>query len=218
HVNQNFVRSKEPEPPVVETTHIGHGDEARIAEVSSQLRIVISRHEDDRPKSDGRVAVMLHQALPLTRKEAAEMRFWQYMTIVQCPFYVAWRYFDEREQKVNRERYLGPLDGNALSRLWWWAELTADRANQNYDRTLKGAESGEFVKGTVENLLGGNRLIVNALIDLLFGNGRRPPEALVNKMFMKMNALLVTVAADALTKEEIEQLVRQVYDTESAHH
>jgi hypothetical protein len=49
------------------------------------------------------------------------------------------------------------------------------------------------VKGTVENLLGGNRHVLNALIDLLFMDGKRPPEALVNKMFMKVNALLVTL-------------------------
>lgn len=143
------------------------------------------------------------------------MRFWHYVTIVQCPFYVAWRYFDERDGKVNRERYLGVLDGNAFSRLWWWAELTVTGGRNNYDRTVRGAESGEFIKGAVENLLGGNPDVLHALIDVLFAEKSRPSDALVNGMSTKMNALLVTVAVDALTKEDITRLVMEVYKNES---
>lgn len=214
YVNQDFLRNRDPQPAHVDQKWTSEGLEVPISQISLQLKRMISHHKDDRIKLDGQVAEFLHRLLPLTRREAAEIRFWHYLAIVECPFYVAWRYFDERESKTNRERYLGPLDRNAFSRLWWWAELTADRNIEDYRKTLRGAESAEFVKGTVENLLGGNKDVLDSLIDLLFVENANPTEFLINRMFMKVNALLVTVAVDALSKEDVHRLIRRVYEHE----
>ncbi len=211
-VNQTFLKSANPVPLAVERKSLGQGEEPPIAALAAQLRKLMAQHDSEKSRIDGAVAELLHRRLPLTRGEAAEMRFWHYLAVVGCPFYVAWRYFDERSGTVNRERYIGPLDRNALSRLWWFAELTMDRSKEDYSRTRIGSQSGEFVKGTVEYLLGGNRQVVSLLIDLLFREGSPPPpDILVNRLLKKINAALVTVAVDALLPEEIARLIAELY-------
>lgn len=214
-VTDSFIRRNPPAPNGEEQmSYVGDGTEPALRQIGVELGRMMTEQPHDRAKMDGKTAVLMHRLLALTRREAAEMRFWHYLAAVQFSEYVAWRYFDEAQDKVSRQRYLGSLSDNALSRLWWWAELTADRrAPDPYKNTIRGAESPEFVKGIVENLLGGNRLLVNALVDALFSDGEKPPENQVKDMMVRTNALLVTVAVDALDEPEIRSLIARVHAT-----
>lgn len=206
--------SKNPPPSLslLELRYRGEGSEPDAGSLQSELRKIMTAWSGDPPGSDGLAAEAIHRCLRLTRRESAEMRFWHYLSMVKLPDYVAWRYFDPQTGKTNKHRFVGYLDDNALSRLWWFAELTLDPSNEDrYARTKLSSQSLEFVKGIVENLLGGNRSLVDAMSGMLFDGVARPPEALVKQMFVRTNAMLVSVAVDTLAPDEIRDIVRQIH-------
>ena len=168
----------------------------------------------DSSDSDGEAARVIHENLPLSRREASDMRFWHYLAAVMYPHYVSWRYFDARTGEPNKNRFAGLLDDNAFSRLWWFADLTLDPASSDiYWRTRRTAVSLEFVRGIVQNLFGGNRALVSSLAGVLFNGNGKPPDSLVQKLFTSANVLLVSVDVDALNETEIARIVQQLYST-----
>src|SRR5947209_9999402 len=79
----------------------------------------------DSSKSDQWLAPRVHATLRLTRREAADKRIWAYLTLVEFPQYVRWRWEKENSEKpITLDRYLGEDSKNSLARLWWTAELT----------------------------------------------------------------------------------------------
>lgn len=212
YITRDFLSKNPPDPAQPERTEIvGDGAEPNYGRLEAELKQIMEP-ASDAAASDGATARVLHQNLRLNRREASDMRFWHYLSLVKFPHYVSWRYFDARTGKTNRNRYVGLLDDNALSRLWWFADLTLDPESPDpYWRTQRTAVSLEFVKGIVENLFGGNRWLVSDLADVLFNGGSRPPDALVRQLFTNANVLLVSVAIDALTRQEVHQFVQQLY-------
>lgn len=208
-----FLSKNQPAPPSLsEPAFRGQGPEPDMAALQTGILSIMSAWAGDPPGSDGLAAATIHRCLRLTRREAAEMRFWHYLSLIKFPGYVAWRYFDPQAGKTNKHRFVGYLDDNALSRLWWFAELTMDPGNDDpYERTKRTAQSLEFVKGIVENLLGGNRPLVETLSEVLFDGASRPPDALVKEMFVRTNAMLVSVAVDALSDHEVGSIIRQIH-------
>lgn len=203
--------SKNP-PPLVQPENVlysGSGEDIGYGRLDMDLAAIMETFSADPPESDGHVAVALHQSLPLTRREAADMRFWHYLGLVRHPGYIAWRYFDSEQGKTNKHRFIGRFDEHALSRLWWFAELSRQEET-GYRCTVETAQSSEFVSGVLENLFGGNRALVAALASALFPTGVKPTEAAVRRLFTQTNARLVSVAIDALAPPEIAQLVESI--------
>jgi hypothetical protein len=82
--------------------------------------------EVQRVGSDGQMAALLHKALDgLTPREASDPDLWAYLTCVGCPKYVRWRWNTPKADAF-WTRLAGNTRRNALSRLWWWAEITHD--------------------------------------------------------------------------------------------
>lgn len=214
YITKDFLSKNPPDPVRPERTEtLGEGPEPDYERLRTELQQVMD-NASDAAASDGATARVLHQNLKLTRREGSDMRFWHYLSLVKFPHYVSWRYFDPRTGKTNKNRYAGLLDDNALSRLWWFADLTLDPESPDpYWRMQRTAVSLEFVKGVVENLFGGNRWLVSGLADALFNGSGRPPDSLVQQVFTNTNVLLVSVAIDALTRQEVHQLVRQLCST-----
>lgn len=210
-----FLSKNPPPPPSLnELRFWGEGPEPDTSALRTEIRTIMEAWANDPPGSDGLAAASIHRCLRLTRREAAEMRFWHYLSLVKLPDYISWRYFDPQSGKTNKHRFVGYLDDNALSRLWWFAELTINQANDDpYERTKRTSQSLEFVKGIVENLLGGNRPLVDAMSDLLFDGASRPTDALVKRMFVRTNAMLVSVAIDALSDDEVRNIIRQIHSS-----
>ena len=214
YVTKEFLSKNPPQPVIPEHIEfLGEGSEPDYGKLKTELERILGAFPDA-IASDGAAARVIHESLRLTRREASEMRFWHYLSLVRVPHYVSWRYYDHRTTKTNRNRYIGLLDDNALSRLWWFADLTHDSESPDpYWRMQRTSVSLEFVKGVVENLFGGNRWLVSGLADVLFNGTGRPPETLVKKVFTNANVLMVSVAIDALTRQEVYQIVQQLYSS-----
>jgi len=80
--------------------------------------------------TDAWLAPRLHAALRITRREAADPRLWNFMSMLVAPDYVIWRWLPEakgdKTPVVNQRRFCGPFHVQAFARLWWAAELFRD--------------------------------------------------------------------------------------------
>ncbi len=104
-----------------------------MEKVDKILQEAIDKLEDgefDRPSvMDSFVASRLHEATDLTRREAADPEFWNYMSLIFKPEFVR-----KRWPSCARNRFImrTSTDRHALSRLWWIAELTERDGDYSY--------------------------------------------------------------------------------------
>ncbi len=92
--------------------------------------------EEDKAPTDAWLAPRVHACLRLTRREASNKEIWAYLAYRYVP-YVRWRWADEKKKTLNLNRLLGRSlqKDNALSRLWWGAELI--RNGNDYGFVIK---------------------------------------------------------------------------------
>tara|TARA_B100001964_G_scaffold185612_1_gene205912 strand:- start:162 stop:866 length:705 start_codon:yes stop_codon:yes gene_type:complete len=215
-VDDEFLSQNPPNIPDINDLEIGYsgeGEKPDFVAVKDKLYALREGYENKKPEIDGESAKIIHELLPLKRNEACDSRFWHYLTVYEYPEYVAWRWFDSKKEKINKERYLGRWDGNALGRLWWWAEFTRDPTNNNdnYHRTLMGAKSQEFMLHSVDNLLGGNKYLLNSLCDIVFQREKKLTNSSIRKLFVRVNAALVTISVDSLSEKDIAALIERIH-------
>src|SRR5438132_766304 len=77
----------------------------------------------ERPKTetDAWLAPRFHFLLRISRRTAGDRGMWAWLATTICRTYVMWRFGSEGQMKA--WRYYGDLLRNALSRLWWGAEM-----------------------------------------------------------------------------------------------
>jgi len=83
------------------------------------------RHD---PVIEQRAAAVVHRALPLSRRAAAQPGLWRFLAVIHRPDFVRHRWAFEA-WSTTRSRYWTPgvrHDSNVFARLWWIAELTRD--------------------------------------------------------------------------------------------
>jgi hypothetical protein len=101
------------------------GREVRLEAFHAAVDEACSRHERFDAALDSWLAARLHRALPLTRREAAEIGVWRWLAAVARPDFVRHRW-ENVAWAQTRSRFVRPgtrPDSNALARLWWIAEL-----------------------------------------------------------------------------------------------
>jgi hypothetical protein len=97
--------------------------------VGELLTSAQERFSDSPPASDRWLSPRVHAALRLTRAEAADRGLWSWLAVVKFPDYVRWRYpgrasgDDGEASGTPLKRFVGQDRDNAVSRLWWSAEL-----------------------------------------------------------------------------------------------
>jgi hypothetical protein len=166
------------------------------------LRAVVDeamRRLDPR-QSDAYLGPRVHAALRLTRRESADKRLWGYLTVVEFPDYVRWRWRnpDHAELPVPIDRFLGEDSKNALSRLWWAAELT--RNGSDYSPTVAALSESRFSASWLMLNLMHHRAAALAVVDFLSsfgGDGATDMQGLV--MAKAVNVALRTLSLDSLS-------------------
>lgn len=180
--------------------------------LTKELRSLNNEYEGNRTAVDGIVASLLHKHIRIDRRTAAIPELWHYLSIVKYPGFVSWRHYSEKKEGTSKSRYLGGWERNAFGRLWWWAEFTYDPDLPDpYSRTKKGAESQEFMLHTIDNLCGGNRTLIAELIDFGFNRDKRLPDNIIRNMFVRINAMLVSLAIDTLDRDDTSNIVSSIY-------
>ena len=210
-VDTAFLSAQNPSPPSSAEVTNDNSDVVRVIDRIAAELIELTRQKlDDKPATDAKMAKLLHRELRLTLHQAAQHKFWHYVAVVKCPQYVAWRWFNAKLNSVPKRQYIGPWYRNAFGRLWWWAEYTHDTeaGKDQYARTVRAAQSQEFMRNTIENSLCGNRALVKSLCDAAFpASGSQMTDEQHRELVKRVNAMLVTTALDALQPDETDGLV-----------
>jgi len=102
-----------------------------MGRVDNVLEKAINTEYSRKSEMDYSVAKELHKAMDLTRREAADPEFWNYMSLIFKPEFVRYRW-----PSCARNRFImrTGTDRHALSRLWWIAELTDVEGDYRYTK------------------------------------------------------------------------------------
>ena len=153
---------------------------------------------------DAELAPLLHRALNLTRREAADVGVWRFLTVVARPDFVRHRW-ENRSWSTMRTRFLRPgtrPDSNALCRLWWMAEHT--RAESDYSLTARVLRSQSLANAIFVRSLSFYRPAVVALVDTL--EDRRADE--LERTMVRLTRWLGVTPLEGLSSEDISRRVR----------
>lgn len=112
------------------------------------VEAVMAKNEfvNERSKSDGWLAPRIHNALRLTRREAARKEFWIGL-IFQNLDYVWWRFEVNRDNMLGLRRIDGSEYRQIFSQLWWAVEgLRNGSSLLNIDRASSISSLGAFLQ------------------------------------------------------------------------
>lgn len=158
------------------------------------------KHKEQREQSDAWLAPRLHAALRLTRRQAADRRLWNYLTIAARPAYVRWRFRLERtdEEGISVDRFLGIERQNAFARLWWTAELA--RNGKDYTPVVEALEAQRYIDNwlVLDAIHHRPAAIAAARFLRRFNNGKWATSEQSRRLAKAFNLYLITRSLDAL--------------------
>ncbi len=160
------------------------------------------------PEDDARVAVLLHRTLPIRRAIATDDRFWAWLAVCEYAPLLR-RRWRGTERSPNRQRFVGKLTDNGLSRLWWAAELTAG-ADGIDEASLAALLSSQY---RTDRLLSMATLrhapVLKGLLDAIGDDTRWQ---VLNAVCQRVGVLSTTYAVPAMTRPEARAFVSRVYE------
>jgi hypothetical protein len=190
-------------------------DLAEIRRVSQEL----VRDVSDRPSWDRELVKPVHQALQgLSRRDAADLRFWHWFSVNALPEFVWERWHGSvpsaeeiplvlGQSRSLTGRFLGgnSLEGtsrNTFARLWWCAETLSD-GGTDYSLAQQALRSQDLFQAIFERQFGLYPPAARACVKVL-GNGKQSEWRSKTR---KLNNVLTTIVAEALDEEDIKQLL-----------
>jgi hypothetical protein len=161
-------------------------------------------------KIDREVAATVHQTIDITRRQAAIEGIWHYLTVLEFPDFVRYRW-----DSGLREKFLeGGEDiySNALHRLWWIAEMTED--DGDYSRTEEIFEMQELANDIADRWFARYEPVTFACVDVLKKDeiddlGPANSE-IVSKTTTRLREELTVVCAEGLEHGEAVKLVKEL--------
>ena len=118
------------------------------------------------------IAPRLHNALRLTRQEAAQADIWNYLALYFSD-YIRHRWMNPEKDKNIAEylfRYV-KKDRHQLAKLWWMAEITRNGSNYHEDGGIVDADFIPQVLGAEDSRFQLTNLAVLSMQDDVLGNG-----------------------------------------------
>lgn len=206
-LNEGFMRGEESLPEGIAEKFVEEVErDVSLTEPEGTVENLIERTEARGDKIDRMAAPEIHQALDLTRREAADMGIWRYLSIVCFPEFVRhrWGYSSRSEM---RRRFVGSnqWNSNTFSRLWWAAELTYDES-RGYELTRKAFTSQHVARSAFERLFGHHHDTAAAFIEVFHDD----QQEVVEEAVKRFNRRLTTVRIEAIDRDRIEQLLREI--------
>ncbi|MGW1836425.1 DUF6339 family protein [Streptomyces sp. NPDC002067] len=176
----------------------------RLHRIRDLIDDTLNEFRDSRPTAaDAWLAPRLHETLRLTRREAADKRFWTYLALGVAPDYVVWRHLSEPKAdgshgRVARDRFIGAHYKQAFSRLWWAAELFRD--GSDYRPAVVACASQDMLNSALRLDIVDHRPTAQALVKLM-ENGTVRTGREVNALTAAVNAAAATLMYDVIAPE-----------------
>lgn len=149
----------------------------------------------DKFETDAWLAPRLHYALRLPRRLAADRGLWTWLATEYAHPYVLNRWGGAENLQW---RYMGPLTRNAVSRLWWAAELT--RNGPDYSVTPHSVRRAGTAQYALELKYTWYRPAVIAFVRVAEGLGANEPLSFeaTKRLSVRVNALTVLKPVEAV--------------------
>jgi hypothetical protein len=154
---------------------------------------------------DGFMASRLHQALPLTPRQAGAIGVWHYLSVVEAPQLVRHRWQAKQNGLISRERFLGNFVRNTFSRLWWGAELTVKDGNDYSLTDVLFSKSQDLYEAVFGRAFSRYPPATHAFLRIL-GSESEDVFRLLAKNF---NHILTTLVLEDLDEGQIEDLLNE---------
>lgn len=161
--------------------------------------------------ADAWLAPRLHATLRLSRREAADRRFWNYLALGVAPDYVVWRHLAEPKEgkepkedeakkvpKVAAARFRGPSYTQAFARLWWAAELFRD--GPDYGPVETACSQQDMLNGALRLGVIEHRPTAQALLRTI-RRGTVTTGREINALTAAVNASAATLMYDVLAPD-----------------
>jgi hypothetical protein len=148
-------------------------------------------------------APLIHRALPLTRREAANPGVWRFLAVAHRPDFVRHRW-EARSWATMRTRFWSPgtrPDSNAFFRLWWIAEITHDGPSYALTERVFARQplaTQLFVRGFSQS-----REAVAAFVDIIEDGS----SADVERLAKELNGALATLVLEAISAADLRSLL-----------
>lgn len=214
-VSDEFVRGEaEIDPELVETHTEPIDASGDLETLDEAVDDVIESTEEGAATIDRGLAPIVHQSLPLTRRQASDAGVWHYLATVWRPDFVRHRWpWDVSTRTITsmREKFLGAgrdVYSNAFGRLWWTAELTYAPDTNDYDYTRAAFANQELVNDVVDRRFSRYRPAARASIGVL----RDEPTEIVSTVLTDFNHALSTIRAETRSEEELREVLQQIVE------
>lgn len=152
---------------------------------------------------DATLAIALHRALPLSRRDAAEPDLWRFISVVHRPDLVRHRW-ENRVWTTMRRRFWNPgtrPDSHAFARLWWIAELT--RRDDDFALTLRVLERPALANNFFTRELSAYPPLLEAYLDVL----QYAPAPTIEATLRALTRRLSTLLLESLTTDDLRTLL-----------
>lgn len=177
-----------------------------LDELDEHLARVMRDHEPFDPAIDAALAPRLHQALPLSRRDAADLGVWRFLAVAHAPELVRHRW-EHRSWAVARTRFWAGgtrHTANAFGRLWWIAELT--RQADSYELTTRVLGKPSLATVVFARTWSQHRPAVEAFVDVV----RDESVELAERVAFELGRHLAVVPLERLDHAELVRIVRAV--------
>jgi len=214
-VDKDFIHDKEKHlspddlPDDVPTRYHNETEEEEFDFSLLKPHIEEAMKESSPPHSDFKLSASLHRILMengLTRNIAAHSSLWHYMTVFKFENYVNWRFSGAVDGKrpEAKNRFLGGINRNALSRLWLWADLTFDEDESDPYHISKFSFNQNLHNFAVDTVLPRNRRLMRIIAKFVIVNDAKANTELgIKYLFPRMRILNATRKLYLLSDEEI---------------
>jgi hypothetical protein len=196
------------------------GLEVDLTELHATCESLIQGEPGDRSKWDRVLIRPVHRALAqLSRRDAADMRFWHWFSINALPNIVWERWYKRvpapeeipavlEGNSALAGRFLGTaslkgVSRNQFARLWWCGETLSD-GGTDYSLAEQAIGNTDLFQGIFEREFGLYPPAARACVKVL---GSVKKRADCREATKRLNNVLTTIVAEALEEEDFERLL-----------
>jgi hypothetical protein len=157
-------------------------------------------------KIDAVAAQKIHRNLPISRRMAADMGIWYYLSLKFRPDFIRHRWKPASEREM-RKRFLGTgtWDENTFYRLWWAAELTYEEES-NYKYTRRVFDSQTLARSLFDRQFSHYRTAARAYIDVLWEENQE----IIEETGKRFNHAITTKLLEDMSYSELKSLIMEI--------